>query len=93
MAMKRRNFDRVYPRVRFASSGMTRNHSQNANPRTGNRNVGRAAVALAPSDRGRSASIVAATRQMNQLQCLGQPNNSTELCWASGSSVTIAHHT
>jgi hypothetical protein len=27
MAMKRRNFDRVYPMVRFASSAMTRNNS------------------------------------------------------------------
>jgi hypothetical protein len=38
MAMGRRNFDREYPRVRFASSVMTRHHSQDANPRTGNRN-------------------------------------------------------
>jgi hypothetical protein len=28
MAMKRRNFDPVYPMVRFASSAMTRNYSQ-----------------------------------------------------------------
>jgi hypothetical protein len=52
MAMERQYFEREYPRVRSASSGMTRNHSQDANPRTGNRNVGRAAVALVPSDRG-----------------------------------------
>jgi hypothetical protein len=51
MAMERRKFDPEYPRVRFASSGMARHHSQGANPRTGNRNVGRAAVALVPSDR------------------------------------------
>jgi hypothetical protein len=28
MAMRRRNFDRVYPMVRFVSSAMTRNYSQ-----------------------------------------------------------------
>jgi len=71
MAMKRRNFDRVYPIVRFASSAMHRKLQpkrirETANPKCWSGR--RSSRAIRHGDD--QASIVAATRQMNQLQRL-----------------------
>jgi hypothetical protein len=76
MAMKRRNFDRVYPMVRFASSAMTRNYSQKRIRETANPNVGRAAVALVRSPTGTISLDRGGHTTNESTAALGQPSNS-----------------
>lgn len=76
MAMKRRNFDRVYPMVRFASSAMTRNYSQKRIREPQTQMLVGAAVALVRSATGTISLDRGGHTTNESTAALGQPSNS-----------------